>query len=268
MIPAEQQRALRERFNPDGSQLRTLQLRLLDMLAEIDRICQDNDITYWLSSGTCLGAVRHGGFIPWDDDVDIEMLEDDYRKLLRVMGTEPHGSLVLQSSLNEKSYILTHAKFRDLRSEIKELSSYDRELRYRGAFIDVFHLSPSNSRRLHRFAAFFTRKSHRFAGSKTLIARIFNAMFRGVRRSLFPLIGAIGRIGAGQRLRHEPGSLFPAARISSELTPTVRVPFEGLSLPIPANADAYLRRMYGDYMRLPDVDQIHPHTTQVKIFAN
>ena len=61
MIDPELQAELRQRFNPDGSELRKMQLRMLEMLKYIDRICRENDIKYWLSSGTCLDAVRHGG---------------------------------------------------------------------------------------------------------------------------------------------------------------------------------------------------------------
>ena len=71
------QQELRARFNPDGSLLRRHQLRMLEMLTYIDGVCVQHDIPYWLSSGTLLGAVRHGGFIPWDDDVDIELLRRD-----------------------------------------------------------------------------------------------------------------------------------------------------------------------------------------------
>lgn len=85
MIDPKLQSELRAKYNPDGSNLRKMQLRMLEMLKYIDSICRENDIKYWLSSGTCLGAVRHGGFIPWDDDADIEMLASDYRKLEKIL---------------------------------------------------------------------------------------------------------------------------------------------------------------------------------------
>ena len=76
---------LRARFNPDGSLLRRQQLRMLDILLEVDKICKKHDIRYWLSSGTLIGAMRHDGFIPWDDDLDIEMLRSDYVRLMKVL---------------------------------------------------------------------------------------------------------------------------------------------------------------------------------------
>ena len=73
------QAALRQRFNPDGSLLRRQQMRMLELLIEVDRICKKHNIKYWLGSGTLIGAARHKGFIPWDDDLDIEMLWDVLR---------------------------------------------------------------------------------------------------------------------------------------------------------------------------------------------
>ena len=65
---------LRVKYNPDGSILRQHQLKMLDILIVIDGICKKHGIKYWISDGTLLGAVRHGGFIPWDDDLDIQMM--------------------------------------------------------------------------------------------------------------------------------------------------------------------------------------------------
>ena len=64
---------LKEKYNPEGSVLRKSQMRMLDMLIFIDKVCHENDVTYWVEGGTLLGAFRHNGFIPWDDDADLCM---------------------------------------------------------------------------------------------------------------------------------------------------------------------------------------------------
>ena len=79
---------LNEKYNPEGSQLRKAQLRMLELLVFIDEVCRKNDIPYWLDSGTLLGAMRHGGFIPWDDDADICILRSDAERLEKIMMTE------------------------------------------------------------------------------------------------------------------------------------------------------------------------------------
>ena len=73
------------RYNPEGSMLRRDQKELVEILKVLADICDRNGIRWWLSSGTLLGAVRHKGFVPWDDDVDIEMLKEDYLKLKKIL---------------------------------------------------------------------------------------------------------------------------------------------------------------------------------------
>ena len=73
---------LRQKYNPEGSELRLLQYKMLDELTFLDKICKENNIPYTLVCGSVLGAIRHKGFIPWDDDADIALLEKDYKKLI------------------------------------------------------------------------------------------------------------------------------------------------------------------------------------------
>jgi len=96
--------------------LRRQQMRMLELLLEVDRICKKHHISYWLSSGTLIGAARHGGFIPWDDDLDIEMLLPDYKRLLEVLPQELPETMALQSVDTDKNYFFFYAKVRDRRS--------------------------------------------------------------------------------------------------------------------------------------------------------
>ena len=84
-------------------QLRACQLKQLSILEEIDRICQKHKIGYWLDGGTLLGAVRHGGFIPWDDDIDIAMREEDMQRFIEVAPGELREGLLLQTPQTEPS---------------------------------------------------------------------------------------------------------------------------------------------------------------------
>ena len=107
-------------FNSEGTELRKLQLRMLDMLKVIDRICRKHKIPYWLSSGTALGAVRHGGFIPWDDDLDLEIYRKDYKRLLKVLFEELPDSMIVQTNRTDKNYVAQYAKVRDLNTYLEE----------------------------------------------------------------------------------------------------------------------------------------------------
>ena len=129
------QAELRERFNPDGSSLRNHQLRMLEMLKYIDGVCKKHNISYWLSSGTLLGAVRHGGFIPWDDDLDIEMLRKDYLKLVKVLGREIDSKYALQTHKTDTHYLYPFGKLRDLHSVIKETHDADIFYKYKGVYV-------------------------------------------------------------------------------------------------------------------------------------
>ena len=92
-----EQEELKARYSPEGSKLRSTQRELVDILLDLAKICEENNIQWWLSSGTLLGAARHKGFIPWDDDIDIVMLKRDYRRLERVLHKMQSEEYVYQS---------------------------------------------------------------------------------------------------------------------------------------------------------------------------
>ena len=120
--------------------LREVQLRMLDILLEVKRLCNKHDIRYWLDFGTLLGAVRHAGFIPWDDDLDVCVLEDDFERFLRVCSEELPDWLVLQTEKTEKDSGMGAGlvKIRDKNSlYIHDFDSFRSDYS-KGIFIDVF----------------------------------------------------------------------------------------------------------------------------------
>ena len=129
------------RFNPEGSVLRLHQMKMLRILEFVDRVCRKHGIRYWLSSGTLLGAVRHGGFIPWDDDLDIEMLYRDYKRLMEVLPFELPSNLVLQTMHTDSNYVAPYAKLRETDSYISEVNNIGRNYKYNGVYIDIFYIA-------------------------------------------------------------------------------------------------------------------------------
>ncbi|WP_300386582.1 LicD family protein, partial [Clostridium sp.] len=104
--------------------IREAQIRMLDILKEIDRICRKYQIEYWLESGTLLGAVRHGGFIPWDDDLDIGMMRSDYIKFINVVNDEILDQYICQTPKTDKLTESAFIKIRDLNSEIRYINNH------------------------------------------------------------------------------------------------------------------------------------------------
>ncbi len=109
----------------------------LEILKEVDKICKDNDIPYFLAAGTMLGAVRHKGFIPWDDDVDIGMLPEDYERFLKVCPDSLSVEIGYQSALNTADCHYIHDKIR-LKNSFFSTKYSDRYNMLNGVYIDVF----------------------------------------------------------------------------------------------------------------------------------
>ena len=125
----------------------------IDFTNHIMELCQKNDIKWWLCSGTLLGAVRHGGFIPWDDDVDVSMLEKDYRKLQKVLkklGKE--DEYFFQSIQTDPDHYYRFGKF--LRKG-DSIPTYARFYQQKGIGLDVFYIVKSSQFAAHMGKFFY-----------------------------------------------------------------------------------------------------------------
>lgn len=259
---------LRERFNPEGSLLRRQQNRMTEMLLVLDDICRRHNIQYWLCAGTLLGVVRHGGYIPWDDDLDVEMMRPDYERLLKILSNELPDNLQLQTPDTDSGYFYAYAKLRDRRSHLEETNRYDRIFDMQGIYIDIFPMEriPQclrwvSCRTLGRCYKVLKRTDLSDEEARRRVRRIY----RLNEKFVFPLLRAISRLLPTRKIRYSFGIPYDDVRLDSYMFPLKQQEFEGHPFPVPHDCDAYLKGKFGDYMRLPDLDTLHQHSSTLTI---
>lgn len=268
-VPESLAAELKVRFNPEGSPLRQMQMRMLEMLVELDRVCRRHGISYWLSSGTLLGCVRHGGFIPWDDDLDVEMLRADYERLMRILPSELPEWMALQTPETDTGYFFCFAKLRDKRSELSETNRYDRIFEQRGIYIDIFPFEPS-PRWLHwltcRTMGFCYNVMNNPRNSDVQARRKVRRILWVNRRCLFPVFRQVSRLLPRRYVRYGWGIPFKDTRDLNDIFPLRQASFEGYEVPVPYDSEAYLRHKFGEWEQLPDISRLAPHVEEIRFF--
>ena len=246
--------------------LRKLQLIELDILLEIDRICKKHGIEYFLIAGTLLGAVRHKGFIPWDDDIDIAMPIDDYKKFCRVCKKEMHEPYFLQNH-NTDNYHIWYAKVRKSGTVFMEQGFENRKM-HQGVWVDIFPIIGVRDdekwlRRINRtvtpFRILMKKKMEALPWKeRSLISKLI---------SLFPLPVVRLIVNAGYSLCFKDFRQFEKCFCIIEtrtIVPSFKsewflsacdVEFEGHMLPAPVGWHDFLTTRYGDYMTPPPPDE-------------
>ena len=253
----ETQQQLREKYNPDGSPLRKAQMRMLDMLEYIDTVCREQGIAYRLDSGNVIGAVRHGGFIPWDDDIDIALSMSEYKRLCRYLHDNPHPQYAIQSPKTDRNYLYPWNKLRDTRTEYvmdyppgsKDAKVFEQQ-KFKGLQIDIFPFEDRMLPRLQRLAGkmacvaiFDIGKSH---------ARLARMLFKFNMNVAFPLFRLMGKMfGKSSRVMHAYGTWFYKQYDKQTIVPYAEVPFEDRRYPAPADSEAFCRTVYGRFEELP-----------------
>ena len=244
--------------------LREYQLLLTSILHEFDRVCRELGIPYVLYAGTMLGAVRHKGFIPWDDDIDVLMLREDYERFLNE--AEPLLDLekfYLQKEFSEH-WPMFFSKLRlNNTTCLEKYPIKDRQMHH-GIYIDIFPCDSAAGTRIGRKIQFYASK---VVIAKSLDRRGYithsrsKKLFIGLCR-LLPMKPFLRRVRKGRADSVLVHSFFSAAsKFSKNVYPreyilqTVSAPFEGGAYPISKHYDELLRILYGDYMQLPPPEQ-------------
>lgn len=266
-------------YDPDT--LRRLQMTQLGILKDIDRVCREQGIAYFLDSGTLLGAVRHKGFIPWDDDVDIGMLRADYERFLaaapKALGDAYEVSEPMTNDRNAGMFAkvwLRGTKFAT--HETMEAGIPQ------GIFVDVFpydalSADAAQAKRQIRTCRRWQSLSYLYHARTIVVPHkgALGAAERAACRIAHVLVHAAlshDRICAAYHAAIERGSAVPGGRYLSfaypvrggypidVLVPPSRVTFEGCDFPGPADPERYLESMYGaDWGELPPVEERTNH---------
>ena len=218
---------------PATGQIRDIQLANLEMLKELDYVCKQQNLKYWLDYGTLLGAVRHKGFIPWDDDIDTGMMRDDYEKLYEVFDKttrNPNISVKIYSDIKNNTLMKVYYKKCDY------------------IFADIFpydytpDLKTNEQIRLSKKLKNFNRKNivsmESFEDFEQKVKEITSEIYSGNGET----------VAYGIDYGHTIKNWF----FSKEITfPLKELEFEGNMYPVFKNCDAFLTRLYGDYMAYP-----------------
>ena len=256
-------------------ELKRIQLDLLDVFCEY---CDTNNLTYYLTYGTLIGAVRHNGYIPWDDDIDVMMPRMDYEKFLLGFNQFPVANDVKAVSHEiDPHYYLAFAKLINTSTTMQEEVSIDYKI---GVYIDIFPLdnladdyetAKKRIRKAFRYNELMLFKNLTINSKRTWYK---NAIIRvGRVISVFwsrdKLIKALNQFG----IHSEDGcytryigtvtgiSAGDESRVfeSEWFKKIVKVTFEGRKYNAPAGYDAFLKKLYGDYMKLPPLNEQITH---------
>ena len=250
--------------------LRQAQLVMLEMMKVVDKICRKHDIQYWLDAGTLLGAVRHKGFIPWDDDLDIIMPRGDFNRFIEIAPQELPEDLFLQTRKTDKS-IWKWIKIRDNYGTFIQKTEKDKKIKYhQGIFMDIFPFDLVKNG--YNISKLFLNRRFQISEKTKKIAWILNPL----STLLVKLIGFerlkkyFIKTHSGNNPRYvTPGIDFTLSFHSFEydvIFPLKEIDFEGYSFMAPSDPDKYLTTIFGDYMKLPEEQARKTHAYKILPF--
>ena len=237
-------------------QLKKVQIELLD---EFHRFCQENKIGYSLCYGTLLGAVRHKGFIPWDDDIDIAMTRNDYNKFIKTYTSENY---FVQNLYKDEDYRLPFSKF--MKRNTLFIESGTSHFNYEKCiFIDIFPIDSLVDNRLNYFKAYIyselvwiLARKDIFSKKFKILGKIINFIFKKRIYWIDYFTKKIESLKKGGYYDlNYGGKHIIKFCLKNEIYPYTTLEFEGKKYSVFNNYDQILTQTYGTYMELPPVEK-------------
>lgn len=255
----------------------------LDILLEFDRICKANDIHYNLYFGTMLGAVRHQGFIPWDDDIDVAMTRENYNKFLSIDKNKIRKEYFIQSYETDHDFFRPFTRLRKNNTIYKQRHYKNLDIHH-GVFIDIFPLDnvyKSKKKEYFRYQyLYFLRRLNiiKHFGIKKNSNKIKKIAQKIIDKVLpnYEFNQYITNVMTKRNskntsyLNHLTNEVnidrFDVYLIKkADFLDSILIEFEGHEFPIPRNYNKYLTKLYGDYMKLPPKEEQVPHHQVIEI---
>ncbi|WP_299685878.1 LicD family protein [uncultured Vibrio sp.] len=252
---------------------RQVQLHQVKIMKQLITLFDKEGLTYFAIGGTALGAVRHQGFIPWDDDIDIGMPREDYEKFLTMQDKLP-DTLFIQNHNTEQEYSLYISKVRDTNTLFVEDRMSDFNINH-GIFIDIFPWDEvtvdlvSQKSTIDTLARKFRRcllTAEKKSASK-LVKLMFYKLIYGLKSSSsqFEELDKAHKLHNGKNTGLLGNAPFKDAIDLDDLYPLKQLPFEDITIACPNNIEKYLQDKYGDYMQLPkEEDRICHNPVEVR----
>lgn len=271
--------------------IRSIQLAGLEMFHKFDAICIKYKIQYFAHYGTLLGAIRHQGYIPWDDDLDIGMLREDYNKLLLVPANEWEGvrleliSPEMPDIKHDKFFPRVYLKDSQIQSYIDVenwINPLTGEAWFTSLMIDIFIFDsvPNDNKvynkavkKIHRFLPWYKplklkcniNRVHGIKKAKNIVKLLYGTCFRTFvdqpwAQLYKKYLKVIESIKPGSRIAYYISDYDKLCFEKDEMFPLIKTKFEDFEIPIPKNYQDFLTAAYGDYMQYPpESERFHIH---------
>ena len=252
--------------------------KLIETFKAFDTFCKNHDIKYYAGYGTLIGVVRHHGLIPWDDDIDVLMLPEDYKKLCSFRG-KIDGHYDIVDSRDKGYWLFDIAKFVDTNTTLWE---YEKRPCVTGVYIDIFPLSESSYNegadvlKEYRYLSRMVERTMMKHSVKEFVNAIKNRKWGRLKSLLYdeicmPFFKEYWRKKYDEchkRMIERKGdyylcyeSMYGERDILKKewFSSTIDAEFEGMTMKIPSGYDAFLTQVYGDYMKLPPAEKQVTH---------